>query len=145
MNICSHVHLPNLTFVGPCIIIYFYSKTNQMHNISDLFYFRTTLYMFRTGLSVHHQESKTAHTASGICTVLDSWWWKERPSKTCRELFQNKINLRYCASGWFYYRNTCQLFAWWMPSHSQDWGTCLLDILNDTDHLHINHFSACQV
>jgi len=37
-----------LTFVGPCIVIYFYSKTNQMHNISNLFYFRTTFYMFRT-------------------------------------------------------------------------------------------------
>jgi len=38
----------NLTFVGPCILIYFYSKTNQMHNISNLFYFGITLYMFRT-------------------------------------------------------------------------------------------------
>ena len=37
-----------LTCVGPCIIIYFYNKTNQMHNISNLFYFGTTLYMFRT-------------------------------------------------------------------------------------------------
>jgi len=26
----------------------FYSKTNQMHNISNLFYFGTTFYMFRT-------------------------------------------------------------------------------------------------
>ena len=26
----------------------FYSKTNQMHNIANLFYFVTTLYMFRT-------------------------------------------------------------------------------------------------
>jgi hypothetical protein len=26
---------------------YFYSKTNQMHNISNLFYFGTTFYMFR--------------------------------------------------------------------------------------------------
>jgi len=39
---------PILTFVGLCIVIYFYSKTNQMHNISNLFYFGTTLYMFRT-------------------------------------------------------------------------------------------------
>jgi hypothetical protein len=38
-------------------------------------------------------------------TVLDSWWWTDRPSDTCRVLFQNKINLRYCASSWFYYRN----------------------------------------
>jgi hypothetical protein len=35
-------------FVGPCIVIHFYSKTNQMHNISNLFYFGTTIYMFRT-------------------------------------------------------------------------------------------------
>jgi hypothetical protein len=38
----------NLTIRGPYIVIYFYSKTNQMHNISNLFYFVTTLYMFRT-------------------------------------------------------------------------------------------------
>jgi hypothetical protein len=84
-------------------------------------------------LSVHHQESKTVHTPSGICqtdsaecllagtrrncssisfplastrqnlschipdgvcTVLDSWWWTERPSETCKVLPKNKINLR---------------------------------------------------
>jgi len=37
-----------LRFVGPCIVIYFYSKTNKLHNISNLFYFGATLYMFRT-------------------------------------------------------------------------------------------------
>jgi hypothetical protein len=36
------------TFVGPCIVIYFCSKTNRKHNISNLFYFGTTIYMFRT-------------------------------------------------------------------------------------------------
>ena len=40
--------MPSLMFVGPCIVIYFYSKTNQMHDISNLFYFGTTLYKFRT-------------------------------------------------------------------------------------------------
>jgi hypothetical protein len=29
-------------------LLYFYSKTNQMHNISNLFYFGTMLCMFRT-------------------------------------------------------------------------------------------------
>ena len=33
-----------VTFFSP----YSYSKTNQMQNISNLFYFGTTLYMFRT-------------------------------------------------------------------------------------------------
>jgi len=37
----SKLHLLILCF------IYFYSKTNQMHNISNLFYFGTTLYVFR--------------------------------------------------------------------------------------------------
>ena len=40
-------YLPFFTFVGPCIVIHFYSKTNQMHNISNLFYFGK-LYTFRT-------------------------------------------------------------------------------------------------
>ena len=30
------------------VSLHFYSKTNQMHNISNLFYFGTTLYMFQT-------------------------------------------------------------------------------------------------
>ena len=59
--------LLNSTFVGPCILIYFYSKTNQMHNISNLFYFGSNTVHVLDGLSVHHQESKTVHTASGIC------------------------------------------------------------------------------
>jgi hypothetical protein len=44
------IHRWGLTFVGPCIVIYFYSKTNQMHNISNLLFFGggTKLYMFRT-------------------------------------------------------------------------------------------------
>jgi 4-amino-4-deoxy-L-arabinose transferase-like glycosyltransferase len=35
-----------MTFAGPCILIYFYCKTYQMHNTSNSFYFGTTLYMF---------------------------------------------------------------------------------------------------
>jgi len=58
--------MQNLTFVGPYIVIYFYSKTNHTHNISSLFYFGTTLHVSE-GLSVHHQESKAVHTTSGIC------------------------------------------------------------------------------
>ena len=45
LYINSHWHL---TFVGPCIVIYLYSKTNQINNISNLFYFGTTPYMFWT-------------------------------------------------------------------------------------------------
>jgi hypothetical protein len=37
-----------------------------------------------------------------VCTVLDSWWWMERPSETFTSLSQNKINVSYCASVCFY-------------------------------------------
>jgi len=104
----------------------FCSKTNQMHSISNLFYFGTTLYRFRAvfpsiirslRLYIQHQvyvievlwlQAATEplwHIPDAVCTALDSWWWTERPSETCRVLFQNKINLRYCTSGWFCYRN----------------------------------------
>jgi hypothetical protein len=117
-------------------------KPTRCTSFSNLFYFRITLYTFRSfrpssGLqdctySIRYMSNRNCYLlASGnemerqfhvvpaskqsalfvwhipvaVCTVLNSWWWTERPSKTCRVLFQNKINLRYCASGWFYYRN----------------------------------------
>ena len=58
---------------------YFWNKTLQ---VSDSSY-------------VHHQESNTVHTAKlvwpihiAVCTVLDSWWWIEKLSETCRVLIQ---------------------------------------------------------
>jgi len=33
----------SLTFTGPCIVIYFYNKTNQMHQCIKFIYFRMTL------------------------------------------------------------------------------------------------------
>jgi len=93
-----------------CIIIYFYSKTNWMHQYIKLFYFGMTLYMFRTVFPSTIRSSRLYIKATGICqtdiaeylfdkcllllcTVLNSWWWTERPSETCRVSFQNKINL----------------------------------------------------
>jgi len=37
-----------LTLMGPCIVIYYYSKTNQMHHCIEFILFGMTLYMFRT-------------------------------------------------------------------------------------------------
>jgi hypothetical protein len=28
------------------------------------------------------------HIPVAVCTVLNSWWWTERPSETCRVLTQ---------------------------------------------------------
>ena len=52
-------------------------------------------------ISVHYQVSSTVHTAIvicllagcrhipvAVCTVLDTWWWTEILSETCRVLFQ---------------------------------------------------------
>jgi len=58
--------------------------------------------MFRL-VSLPITESSTVHTAIGVChtgyagcllassqqcTVLDSWWWTEKLSETCRVVFQ---------------------------------------------------------
>jgi hypothetical protein len=37
-----------------------------------------------------------------LCVVSNSWWWTERPSETCRVIFNKLEN---CASSWFYYMN----------------------------------------
>jgi len=98
-----------------------------MHQFLKFILFWNNTLHVSDGLSVHHQEFKTVHTATGICqtdtatcllpvavcTVFNSWWWTERPSETCRVLFQNKINLRYCASDWFYYRNILRCTVLW--------------------------------
>jgi hypothetical protein len=41
------------------------------------------------------------HIPGAVCTVLNSWWWTEEPSETCRVIFNKLEN---CASSWFYYR-----------------------------------------
>jgi len=38
----------NLIFIGPCIVIYSYSTTNNMHLLSQIIYLCKSLYMFRT-------------------------------------------------------------------------------------------------
>ena len=131
----SHDFCPKLltdfTFIGPCIFVYFCSKTNQMHQCTKLFYFGMTLYMFQTVLPSIIRNSRlyiqqpnryccllaskrTAvsvwHTPVAVCTVLNSWWWTARPSETCWVSFQNKIIWYTGASGWFYYRNYLQDF-----------------------------------
>jgi hypothetical protein len=63
----TEVNILDLMFIGPCIIIYFYSKTNQMHQFLTFVYFWITLYMFRTVFPSIIRSSKTVDTATGIC------------------------------------------------------------------------------
>jgi hypothetical protein len=76
-----------------------------MHQFLKFILFCCSTLHVSDGLFVHHQESRTVHIPDAVCTVLGSWWWTEKPPETHRVLFQNKINLRYCASIWSYYRN----------------------------------------
>jgi len=52
---------------GQLYISYFYSKTNKMYHFLKFISFCTSTPRVSDGLSIHHQESKTVHTASGIC------------------------------------------------------------------------------
>ena len=51
------------------------------------------------------------HIAIAVCTVLDSWWWTEKLSKTCRALFQKSV-WEISASRWFYYKNKSSVLKW---------------------------------
>jgi len=55
------------TSTGPCIVIYFYSRTNEMYQFFKFILFCSSTLHISDGLSVHHNESKTVHTASGVC------------------------------------------------------------------------------
>ena len=105
-----------------------------MRNISNLFYFGTTLYEAHVsdGLSVHHQDCtyrirymsyrfcgcllasshRTCMTHIWCCMYSPDDGRRDRPKHVPRRvLFQNKINLRYCAYGWFYYRSIILLLC----------------------------------
>ena len=56
-----------LTLLGLCVIIYFYSKTNQLHQCTKFILFWNNTLHVSDGLSVLHQEFKTVHTATDIC------------------------------------------------------------------------------
>jgi len=56
-----------------CIVIYFYSKTNEMHQFLKFILFCSSTLHVSDSLSVPHQESKTVHIPDAVCTVLDSW------------------------------------------------------------------------
>jgi len=68
-------------------------------SVSNLFYFGMTLYMFRTVFPSIISSSRLyvlqeafvkqiLLDSSIVCTVLNCWWWTERPSETCRVSFQ---------------------------------------------------------
>jgi len=101
-----------LTLFWRCIYVV---KPTRCINVSYLFYWSNDLHV-SDGLSVHHQELKTVHTATGICQADTAVCWrqqfllgicllqyvqfltpvggrKDRPKPV--ECYSNKINMRH--------------------------------------------------
>jgi len=57
-------------FLNFLLKLYFYSKTNEMHQVLKFILFCSNTLHVSDGLSVRHQESKTVHTTPGICQIL---------------------------------------------------------------------------
>jgi hypothetical protein len=74
--------------MGLYIVVYFYSKTNEMHQVLKFILFCINTLHVSDGLSVHHQESKSVHTASGLCQtdfvdcLLVGTKWNKVPSRS---------------------------------------------------------------
>jgi hypothetical protein len=66
LNSGSHFYVQHKYFMP------FYSETNQMHNISNLFYFGTTFYMFRT-VSPSIIRSLRLYIQHQVCVIQVLW------------------------------------------------------------------------
>jgi hypothetical protein len=82
-------------------VIYFYSKTHQMHNIANSFYFGTTLYTFRTispsiirslRLYIQHQVY-VIQVILFVQSLTPDDERRDRPNRVV--LFQNKFDILY--------------------------------------------------
>jgi hypothetical protein len=93
---------------------YSYSTTNKMHLLSQIISSCKTIYTFRRSLRPSSGVQNYVYNIYGICQtaaatccwqlvaaalwhipllytqVLSSWWWKERPSETCKAFYKNK-------------------------------------------------------
>jgi len=94
---------------------YFYSKANQMHNISNLFYFVTTLYMFRTISSsiIRSLRLYIQHHTIQVLWLLAS----KQPHPVCVSLYDTHIGTRYVilAKHWMWLPDDCFMWTetWW--------------------------------
>jgi hypothetical protein len=68
-TICTFVKLRVILIVTmfSCTSLYFYSKSNKIHQFLKFILFLSNTLHVSDGRSVHHQEFKTMHTATGIC------------------------------------------------------------------------------
>ena len=105
---CQSFYATRLTFLGPCIVIYFYSKTNLLASTH-----RTCMtYRFCGCLLAagQLQDLYDIYLMLYVQSQTPDDGLRDRPKHVVC-CFVNKINLRYCASGWFYYRNMLHVFV----------------------------------
>ena len=92
--------------------MYFCNKTNQMHNISNLFYFGTTLYMFRTVFPSIIRVLRL-YIQDQVYVIQFLWLLKQPRTKMH---FYSKTNQIHKTSNLFYFGTTLHMFRTVFPS-----------------------------
>jgi len=77
----------NLTFRGPCIVIYSYNKNQR----DGLFLKFILVKNYANCLLADSQHNKYDKYLLLCVQCWDSWWWTVNLSETCRVLYQNKF------------------------------------------------------
>jgi hypothetical protein len=67
------------------------------------------------------QSTNLYDKTDAVCTALNSRWWTERPSETCRVIFNKLEN---CASSWLCYGNISQCTVPWTSNRIGGIQTC---------------------
>jgi hypothetical protein len=93
---CCKTVMLNLTFIGPCIVIYSYNKTNEMPQFLKFIFGNKTLHV-SDRISVHHQETSTVYTAICICHT-------------------GFADFLLAGSGWFYYKYVSRCTVLWISN-----------------------------
>jgi hypothetical protein len=117
----------NFTFIWPCCIVtnFFIIKPTRLTNIPNLFWHETL--QVSDSSSAHHQEFIQCTLGTGICHTglktavfklvlprvhwINSWWWAEELSETCRVSCQNKFG-KLVSLVDFIIKKPCRKFVW---------------------------------
>ena len=88
-------------------VLYFcYKNVLQLKTVSQYKWLSSSIFSQSVCVSTWYGCLQSVwHIPVAVCTVLNSWWWMEGPSETCRVLFQNKVIWEIGGFSWFYYRS----------------------------------------
>jgi hypothetical protein len=83
----NQLHGANIMFMWPCIVTHFFvMKSTRWINFTNLF----CLFYFRTGMWIAVQKPVWHIPLLGV-QLINSWWWTDKLSETCRVSWQNKF------------------------------------------------------